>query len=574
MSRPELRIGRVVEVNGSRVLGELEAKVDDLYRTHKSRRYPIGQVGSIVKIDVGDGLVFGIVTALRMAESPGEPPLSSLAPSSSASKWILIELLGHGDFTGVGEADFEFDRGISAYPLPGQPISICTTDELRRIFARPNRPTLQVGRLSQATSLPVYLAMDDLLAKHFAVLGTTGSGKSCAVALLISSILQQCPNAHIVLLDPHGEYSAAFSDAAHLLDPSNLELPHWLLNLEESLELFIGRTERAAIQQATILKDALLKARRDFVGEAESGDLTVDTPVPYRMGDLIDSIKEAREKAGSGASAKEPYQKLLDRIEALQRDKRFEFLLRPDGRVQDNLVDLLSSILRIPPQGKPLSIVDLSGVPSDVTGVVVSVLCRTVFHFCLWNPVPRSAPVLLVCEEAHRYIPRSDEAMFRASKHALATIAREGRKYGVSLALVSQRPSELDPSILSQCNTIVALRMTNEEDQRFVRRALPDSVQSLVEALPALRTREALVLGEGTAIPVRMLFDELPPNRMPKSTSARFSEAWNKPEEGFDRIVEATVRRWRAQDRSPWPEPLLEAPSMVQAAAAMDSDSS
>ena len=571
MTSDVLRIGRVVEVNGSRVLGELEAQVDDLYRTYRSRRYPIGQVGSIVKIDLGDSFVFGVVTALRMAESPGEPPVSTFRQSSAASKWIEIELLGHAEFTGVGEADFEFERGLSAYPLPGQPISICTTDELHRVYAKPNRPTLQVGRLSQATALPVHLIMDELLAKHFAVLGTTGSGKSCAVALLISAIIDQYPNAHIVLLDPHGEYAAAFPDRAILIDPTNLELPHWLLNLEESIELFIGRTERAATVQATILKDSLLQARKAFLGEAACPDLTADTPVPYRIGDLLNAINSSKP---SQASQQEPWKKLTEKVEALQRDKRFEFLIRPDHLVQDNLPNLLSDMLRIPPRGKPLAIIDLSGVPSDVTGVVVSVLCRMIFDFCLWNPLPRSIPLLLICEEAHRYAPKSDDAVFRASRQALSTIAKEGRKYGVALALVSQRPSELDPTILSQCNTIIALRMTNEEDQRFVRNALPDSVRSLVEALPALRTREALVFGEGTAIPLRMLFDELPSSRMPRSNSACFSASWKGREERLDSIVRETVRRWRAQERSARYEFWPEVPGVDQAAASSEGGSS
>jgi hypothetical protein len=180
--------------------------------------------------------------------------------------------------------------------------------------------------------------------------------------------------------------------------------------------------------------------------------------------------------------------------------------------------------------------------------VVVSVLCRTIFDFALWNPKRSEIPLFLVCEEAHRYAPRSEEASFQPTKRALARIAKEGRKYGVGLALVTQRPSELSESILSQCNTIIALRMSNEQDQHFVRRALPDSVRSLVDTLPALRTREALVVGEGTAVPVRMLFNEIPEDRRPHSADVPYAEAWQK-ECGNEEMVRDVVERWREQQR-------------------------
>jgi len=176
------------------------------------------------------------------------------------------------------------------------------------------------------------------------------------------------------------------------------------------------------------------------------------------------------------------------------------------------------------------------------------VLCRTVFDFALWNPRRREMPLLLVCEEAHRYAPRSEEAAFQPTKRALSRIAKEGRKYGVGLALVTQRPSELSESILSQCNTIIALRMSNEQDQHFVRRALPDTVKSLVEALPALRTREALVVGEGTAVPIRLVFDEIAEGRRPRSADVPFAEAW-MAENADIAAVEEAVQRWREQRR-------------------------
>ena len=542
-----LRIGRVIEVNGSRTIGELEATVDDLYRTYRSRKYAIGQVGSIVKVESGDLLIFGVVTSLRMAETENGGPGLRQRPESLSAKWIEIELFGQGIKTGLKQEDFDFERGISTYPLPGQIIYLATVEELRRVYAKPDKPTIRVGTVSQARGLPVHLLTDELLGKHVAVLGTTGSGKSCAVALLLQGILQDYPHAHIILLDPHDEYMRAFPEKAELIDPTTLEMPHWLLNFEESVELFVGKTEHVATAQTNILKDALLKARREFPGAPIPLErVTVDTPVPYKLGDLVRNVREAKPSAESKA---ESYNKILNKIETLQADRRFEFLLRPDGGVADNLASLLSKVFRIPSKNKPLSIIDLSGVPSDVVDVVVSVLCRTIFDFSLWNPRRREMPLLLVCEEAHRYAPKGEEAAFQPTKHALARIAKEGRKYGVGLILVTQRPSELSESILSQCNTIVALRMSNEQDQEFVRKALPDTVRSLVDTLPALRTREALIVGEGTPVPVRILFDDISEGKRPRSENVPFAEAWKKPN-GDEKAVGDAIRRWRLQERS------------------------
>ena len=552
MSEDILRIGRVIEVDGSKTIGELEANICDLYRTYKSRKYAVGQVGSIVKIESGDLLIFGVVTSLRMVEVEEMKAGRIIRDESTNAKWIVIELFGQGIKTGLKEAEFVFERGISTYPLPGQPIYLATLDELRRVYAKPDKATVQVGTVSQARGLPVHLLLDELLGKHFAVLGTTGSGKSCAVTLILEGILTGYPHGHIILLDPHNEYSRAFGERARVIDPMTLEIPHWLLNFEESIELFVGKTEHAATSQTNILKDGILKARRDSLSllaapprRLTSGEITVDTPIPYKLSDLVQNITAARPTQASGA---ESYNKILAKIQSLRDDKRFQFLLLPDAKVSDNLSALIGELIRLPSNGKPLSIIDLSGVPSDVVDVVVSVLCRIVFDFCLWNIKRDEVPLLLVCEEAHRYVPKSDEAAFQPTKRALARIAKEGRKYGVGLALVTQRPSELSESILSQCNTIVALRMSNEQDQNFVRRALPDNVKSLVDALPTLRTREALVVGQGTSVPVRLLFDEICEARRPRSQDVSFSKAW-AGEPTDNTLVQNVVDRWRSQDR-------------------------
>ena len=547
-----LKIGRVVEVSGSKVTGALESTVENLYRTYKSRQYAVGQIGSIVKIAAGDRLVFGIVTALRMTEEPSRSESKKIEKALTAdTKWLDIDLFGEGVRTGLGEGEFDFQRGVATYPLPGQGIFVTSIAELEQIYQRPNKDSIHVGSLSQASALPVHLLVDELLGKHFAVLGTTGSGKSCATTVLLRAILECAPKAHIVLLDPHNEYRNAFSDKAECIDPTTLNLPHWLLNFEESIQLYIGKTEYSATNLTRILKEVMLKARRAFSADIEvpSEHITVDTPVPYKLGALLGEIEEAR-KDITPKGAQEPYNKIEQRIRALQQDKRFEFLIQHDDLVKDDLCELLRQYLRIPVSGKALSIIDLSGVPSDVMDVVVSVLCRLIFNFAVWSPRPVKIPVVLVCEEAHRYASGSSDAASESTRQALSRIAKEGRKYGVGLGLVSQRPSELSGTILSQCNTLVALRMNNKSDQEFVQRALPDSIRGLVDMLPILRTQEAFVVGEGVTVPVRFRFKDLPTENRPQSSDVAFSKCWSEEMPNADTYVSDVVKRWRLQDRS------------------------
>lgn len=284
MTLSVLRIGKVIEVRGHSITGELEASVDDLYRTHRSRKYAIGQVGSVVKIESGDQLVFGIVTSLRMVETEDTVTIHDRTESPHA-KWIEIELFGQGRRTGTQHADFSFDRGVSIYPLPGQAIFVADIEELKRIYAKPDKATIRVGSVAQTKGLPVHLLTDELLGKHCAVMGTTGAGKSCSVSLLLQAILDANPFGHIILLDPHNEYPRAFPGKAELIDPTTLEIPHWLLNFDESIELFVGRTEHAATSQTNILKEAILAAKRKIAGGAKP-HITVDCPVPYKIGDM------------------------------------------------------------------------------------------------------------------------------------------------------------------------------------------------------------------------------------------------------------------------------------------------
>jgi DNA helicase HerA-like ATPase len=447
------------------------------------------------------------------------------------------------DFLGEVTGD-QFRLGVSAYPRLGDPVAAAEHGDYDLVYTRKG---LHLGVLAQDPSRPAGISPEALLAKHFAVLGASGSGKSCAVALLLRALLQHSPHGHVVVLDPHAEYATAFPDLAVVFDTSTLTLPIWMMDFEETAALLV-RPGPDADAQVAILKEVLLEARRRFAGDQASAALTVDTPAPYRTGDLLRLLDAAmgRLERPDGTT---PYLRLKARLEALQADRRFSFMFSSNSIVvRDTLSEVVASLLRIPGNRRPMSIVDLSGLPSDVTDLVVSLIARMVFSVALWGERELVPPVLLVCEEAHRYVPADPRLGFGATRRALERIAKEGRKYGISLGLVTQRPSELSSAILSQCGTLVGLRLNHRDDLAVMAAALPDSARGLLDALPCLRQQDAVVVGEAVQVPTRIRLDQLGDQHQPRSHNADFLGNWGRQgEAGF---VDDTVLRWRRQGRS------------------------
>jgi DNA helicase HerA-like ATPase len=273
---------------------------------------------------------------------------------------------------------------------------------------------------------------------------------------------------------------------------------------------------------------------------------TVDTPVPYRVSDLTSLIDERMGKLENKRDIA-PYRNLKTRFEILSLDPRYSFMFG-SLTVYDGMAQILSRIFRVPVNEKPITILELTGLPTEIVNVVVSVLCRMTFDFALWSE--GKVPVTLVCEEAHRYVPANPALGFEPCKRAIAKIAKEGRKYGASLCIVTQRPAEIDPTILSQCNTVFALRMSNDRDQEIVQSAISDTGSGLLEFLSALGQREAIAFGDGVTLPVRIRFDLLPQHCMPRSSTARFSEMWKKSvnDDGF---LDQVVEKWRLSNSGP-----------------------
>ncbi len=532
-------IGRIVSVTGSKAIVLLDGPLGAKTRTISDRP----EMGTLLAIDTPTTVALAIVSALSVpvpAQREGDTEI-----------WIAeLGLVGELWKNAEGKAT-SFNRGVTIYPGLGDRARVATKAELTLAFCGGDERSVRVGCIKQDPTIAARVRVDDLLGKHFAILGTTGTGKSCTTALILRAILADHPAAHIVLLDPHNEYATSFGDLAEVISPRNMQLPLWLLNFEEASEVLVGDPERKP--EIEILQELIPLAKSRYSsgraaesqklrrGVIDSGRFTVDTPVPYRISDLTSLIDERMGKLENKRDLA-PYRNLKSKIDIISQDARYAFMFG-SLTVYDGMAQVLSRIFRVPVNNKPITILELTGIPMEVVNVVVSVLCRMTFDFALWSE--GQVPVTLVCEEAHRYVPQNSELGFEPCKRAIAKIAKEGRKYGASLCIVTQRPAEIDPTILSQCNTIFALRMSNDRDQAIVTSAISDTGSGLLEFLSALGQREAIAFGDGVALPVRIKFDELPKNKLPRSSTAKFSEKWQKSvgDEGF---LDQVVERWRS----------------------------
>lgn len=534
-------IGRIVSVTGSRAIVMLDPAQDGSQYEANDRP----EMGTLLAIDTANTVVLAIVSALSV-------PVP--ANSDNDTEIWIAELGLVGELWKNAEGDVtSFKRGTTFYPSLGDRVRVATKHELRMSFCGTGERAVSVGKIRQDSSIDAMVRVDDLLGKHFAILGTTGTGKSCTTALILRSILEKHPNAHIVLLDPHNEYATAFKEWAEVINPRNMQLPLWLLNFEEAVEVLIGdKTRKAEIE---ILQELIPLAKQRYSSgrggdnqkirrnRNEAGRYTVDTPVPYRVSDIMAMLDE---RMGMLENKKDltPYRNIKTRIDTISNDGRYAFMFG-SLTVYDGMAQILSRIFRVPVEGKPITILELTGIPTEIVNVVVSVLCRMTFDFALWSE--GQVPVTLVCEEAHRYVPLNSDLGFEPCKRAIAKIAKEGRKYGASLCIVTQRPAEIDPTILSQCNTVFALRMSNDRDQEIVTSAISDTGSGLLEFLPALGQREAIAFGDGVALPVRIKFNELDANSLPRSSTAKFSEKWQASVED-EAFLDTVVERWRSSN--------------------------
>jgi uncharacterized protein len=519
----ERTIGTVVFCDGSRAI--ISTPED---ATH-GQDNPCA-VGRLITINLGSQRIVAAITAVE-AEA-NRDSASMKVTSGFKHTFVSVDLTGE-----IWERDgrLVFTRGVSSYPAIGAVAHRIRAVDLAAVFAPPDRSAVAVGRLSQDQTIRAAVSVDELLSKHFSVLGSTGVGKSNSVALILHQVLRARPNLRVLLMDPHNEYASSFHDMSEVVNPDDFSLPFWLFRLEEISDV-IGRGRPLPDDEFDLLSDLIpvCKARYASAAEARvSGSalrkespepmnpgFTGDTPVPYRMSDLLAAIEE-RLGALEQRNDRQHLKNLKFRIRSVVNDPRYRFMFA-QRTIEDTMEEILGRLFRIPMDGKPITIIQLAGFPSEMVSAMVSVLCRLAFDIGLFSN--GSMPLLVVCEEAHRYVPADRDAGFLPARRAIARIAREGRKYGVHLGVITQRPSELDPTVLSQCSTVFAMRLANEGDKAIIRNAISDAAASALTSLSALTIGEAIAFGEGIPTPMRLRFTMMPPDRRPKSNISAMQE--------------------------------------------------
>jgi DNA helicase HerA-like ATPase len=530
------RMARVVSVSGAQAV----AVVDQGARDSGEGRI---EIGALMKITTPRSTVMGLISAVTTPM-----PEDQIVQTTDIE---LVELNLAGEIVTDATGKRAFRRGVTSVPSVGDACYLAEWDDLRVVYASPGRATIDVGALFQDSRVPARLLVDDLFGKHFIVVGTTGCGKSSTVTCILQSAIASHENARIVMLDIHNEYPGAFGEMAELVDQGNLRLPFWLLNFNELVAAFVS-TDHWRDAEIEILSEAVVAAKRKY-SEAqasrlrrttEAAGLTVDTPTPFRLSDVVAIIDDNLGKL-ERAQATIPYRRLKSRVEALVADPRYSFMFG-SVMIEDTMTSILGQIFRVPTDGKPVTVVNLAAVPTEILDVVISLISRLAFDLAVWSE--GSTPMLLVCEEAHRYAPAGHDDAFMPTRQALSRIAKEGRKYGVSLALITQRPSELDPTIMSQCSTVVAMRLSTERDQNVVRANTHEGALDLLDFLPLLGDREAIILGEGVVMPMRVRFRDVTASRLPTIRHESFSKGWRTAT--FDTAaLEEVVRRWRLSMR-------------------------
>jgi hypothetical protein len=599
----DLKIGHIVEVSGSTIRVELSGDVTELTRTYEGRVYPIGQIGSIVKVHFGRRLVFGFVTLLRMRSEELLEVSKPILPDAD-QRLMEVELFAEGVWNAAGQ-NLRFVRGVTTYPLPRQSVHLLTREEATQIYSAAEgqqhdseySPLVPFAHYVGADNAVCRANVDKMLGMHCAVLGSTGSGKSGAVAALLHSMLDHKPELELVchprilVIDPHGEYRHAFKERAivyRAYDPLGNEeatgspicLPYWLMSADEFRTLVIGKTEQEATSQNNIVYKAITYARMVAAGlidpsptayggpapadgldhdapRAKAGvtveqllEFDHDKPRPFSLQEFYNHIfflQAARVQSGTLQSVtasdfSTKFKSILDKLSVLRRDPRIKFLMREWTDASPPLEHIISQLVgQLQGEGgadQDIRILDISGLPNEVAGPLAAMLARLLFQYKLYQTTEerKRDPIVLVCEEAHRYVPDRGDAEYAAAQAAIRRIAREGRKYGIGLMLVSQRPADIESTVISQCCTWLVLRLTNAADQQHVSRFLPDGLSGMTKALPNLAQQEAIFVGEGAAMPARVRIRDLAADELPKSETAKFAKGWV-----LDRLAEDEI---------------------------------
>jgi DNA helicase HerA-like ATPase len=551
------------------------------------------EIGSYLKISDDNGAtVVAIIQSYRIRDAVGLPDGTHVTTPT-----FVIDAQPVGRLEGG-----KFRRGGKQITIPPKYIEIASSDVLGEIYdtVEPAKK-FSFGVLAQDPSVRVVVDGDKFFGKHIGVVGSTGSGKSCTVARILQEGIQGSPeqaaggilnNSHIIIFDLHGEYAPAFPNA-RVMGVDELKLPYWLMNSEELEEMFIESNEQNSHNQVSQFRQAVIE-NKERHANGSKGKISYDSPVYFSLVEVINYLRnlnsevigklegENLPKLSDGTLVSEraahyftkahdfvaattskdakasngpfhgEFNRFLMRLEGRQSDRRLDFLLAPSKSDKsehktDDLADLLQRFIGYGDDATNVTIIDLSGIPFEVLSVAVSLMTRLVFTFNFHlkktkKPEDkRELPFLLVYEEAHNYVPQSEGAKYGSVKKAIERIAKEGRKYGISLMIVSQRPSEISETVFSQCNNFVAMRLTNPTDQRYVARLLPDNLNAIIDSLPSLERQEVILIGDSVSVPSIVRVDDI--TDRPDSHDIAFHTEWKL--DWLDVDMTSALARWR-----------------------------
>lgn len=562
------QIGKVIEVKGDQIsvslldfsfenyMGVPDEMAIDVSTSNGPETILIGQPGSFIDVSLPNGNLICLVTEIRMRESS----IGALeVKSATADGDLLIEQVTRQLISipiGTIRADGTFERGTNILPTVNAPVFAVLPELINHIYLSFAEGRFSIGNLSLIPDQEANMNLDAFLGRHAAILGQTGGGKSWAVASILQRIAS-FPQSTILLLDLHGEYINCFGDDAEVISADEIEMPYWLMNAEEILGLMIDRAESSAPNQNAKFKELLQAEKENNPENIALGleKITIDTPVYFDINAIVQKFKLLDTQMVTGSSGKPTkgplygqFTRLLMRLESRLNDRRYDLIFKPKTyNTSASMDDLFRRILgEETSKQKKIVVLDLSPVPFDVRGSLISLTLRCLFDFSYWHSRVNGKryPIAIFADEAHIYL--SDAAADQAPRESAERIAKEGRKYGISLTVISQRPREMSSTILSQCGSFLCLRISNPDDQAYVRNLLPDSVRGITSMFSSLRRGEAILIGDSMMMPTRIMVN--PPNPPPNSNDASFTALWHEEPTQLD--VAAVLQAWRNQKTS------------------------
>lgn len=584
-------LGTIEDVKGSSVRVLLSNESLSGLTYIDGQGYRIGQIGTFIKIPIGFTLLYGVISQVGASSVPE----NLIDQQPYGNRWMTVHLVGEGTTKG------SFQRGISQYPTIGDEAHLVSEKDLTKIYGKVSDVNyIKIGNIASSESIPALLDVDKLVTRHSAIVGSTGSGKSNTVTSLLKAINSgNYPKAKIILIDPHSEYHTALKDYSKVysIDGDNpLKIPYWCLSYNELALILFDKKQAIDTAQDLRFQQEILKQKIEVASKLKSGaipenQITVNSPIPFDLkkiwyklyietfatvntkGDLssiaYETDADGNELKGNkdtlelpkfipaGTSSSQPnyytqqklLQSYLNKLRGKLLDNRIDFIFDTaeyDG-VKKDLDDLLNEWIN---HDKPITILDLGGIPFDIMDLAVGLISRLSYETMFWgrflDGIGRRRPLLMVYEEAHSYLPKGGSNQFVQgySSSAVRRICKEGRKYGIGALIISQRPSDLDTSILSQCGTFITLRLSSSDDQSIIRSSIPDNSNGLADSLPSLRTGEAIIIGEAIKIPSRVLIPLMKPR--PDSNDAVPSLEWKKENIDNPDFAKA-VSNWRKQ---------------------------